>query len=457
MNIHPPKIEIPPDDPYRNDIFKDRKEFGESITSLLKSVDDSVVLSVNAPWGEGKTTFARMWMADLKRQKIAHIYFDAYQHDHCEDPFIAFTAEIIDLVDRHFKGIEGIKKLKKEFLSSAARVGGKLFETFARLGAKVLTNNILDAAAIEELSTIKDDLSDKAGSLLERAVNAGLKKYVKEKDDEAHFREQLSDLGRAIKKHQSLPLLIIIDELDRCRPDFAMNLIERVKHLFTTEGVAFVLLCNSNQLENYVRTVYGTGIDARNYLRKFFTIATDLPKEIVDDNKNAFDVFSRSLYSHYGIGNLQQKSYPTVLFQRYNFSLREIEQYLQLLGISMSQEPRYEMSFDCVLVLLAVIKMRSRRLFDNLAIGSVTYHDLLKEAQLVGTEKIENWYFDWAFLHEMLKFCLLPKDEFEKLPDDSSAKAISLNHPGHWLVDHRNQIIPRFCKKLNRFSFEMPK
>jgi len=59
-----------------------------------------------------------------------------------------------------------------------------------------------------------------------------------------------------------------VDELDRCRPDFALGLLERIKHLFDVEGIAFVLLVNRSQIEGYIRTVYGNA-DAEAYLLKF--------------------------------------------------------------------------------------------------------------------------------------------------------------------------------------------
>jgi predicted KAP-like P-loop ATPase len=81
--------------------------------------------------------------------------------------------------------------------------------------------------------------------------------YISTKNQIIEFKEKLSNIGQAVKDSQKFPLLIIIDELDRCRPDFALALLERIKHLYTTNYVSFVLLVNMKQLENYVRTIYG--------------------------------------------------------------------------------------------------------------------------------------------------------------------------------------------------------
>jgi tRNA A37 threonylcarbamoyladenosine biosynthesis protein TsaE len=57
MKLHPPEVEIPKEDPFQNALFN-RKEFAQSLTALLRNVEESMVIFVNAPWGEGKTTFA---------------------------------------------------------------------------------------------------------------------------------------------------------------------------------------------------------------------------------------------------------------------------------------------------------------------------------------------------------------------------------------------------------------
>ena len=107
MKINPPVPEIPADDPYLHDLFS-RKEFGDSLTSIFSNLEENVVVCVDAPWGDGKTTFAKMWIASLRQQKINCIYYDAYEHDYSDDPFVSFCAEIISLAETAFAGDDGI-------------------------------------------------------------------------------------------------------------------------------------------------------------------------------------------------------------------------------------------------------------------------------------------------------------------------------------------------------------
>src|SRR3954471_18734386 len=94
MKLHPPKLAISDSDPFKDALFG-RADFGDSLTNLLKNSEQSVVVFVNAPWGAGKTTFAEMWRASLRLQKLHSIYFDAYTSDYFDDPFVSFSGEIL--------------------------------------------------------------------------------------------------------------------------------------------------------------------------------------------------------------------------------------------------------------------------------------------------------------------------------------------------------------------------
>ena len=89
------------------------------------------------------------------------------------------------------------------------------------------------------------------------------------------------------------PIIFIIDELDRCRPSYAVELLEQVKHFFSVSGIVFVLSIDKVQLGHAVRGVYGNDrINADEYLRRFIDIEYSIP---VPD-KNYFEIFLRLLW-----------------------------------------------------------------------------------------------------------------------------------------------------------------
>ena len=92
MKLISPSLKIDPLKPFSSDLFE-RQIYGDSLRNLISRVDDSIVVTLDASWGEGKTTFLRMWQADLKLQGIQSIYFDAFEHDYSDDPFLDIVSE----------------------------------------------------------------------------------------------------------------------------------------------------------------------------------------------------------------------------------------------------------------------------------------------------------------------------------------------------------------------------
>ncbi len=93
------------------------------------------------------------------------------------------------------------------------------------------------------------------------------------------FRSVLQEAAGSLRKaNGNLPLIVAIDELDRCRPSYAVELLEVAKHLFAVDHIVFVLAVNCEQLAHAVRALYGNGFDAEGYLRRFFDVDCQLPE-----------------------------------------------------------------------------------------------------------------------------------------------------------------------------------
>lgn len=303
MKLHPPEVKIPEEDPFKNALFN-RKEFAQSLTALLRNVEESMVIFVNAPWGEGKTTFAKMWQTHLKNGEklIDVIRFDAYAADYFDDPFVSFTGEILELVKRRLDEAKGVEAKTREFREAAVGVLKQLGSLGVKVGLRSITMGAVDLSNLTALKSVGDDLAEGISEIGEKLLEKKIEGYAKEKEALAQFKKTLGDLAKLVRDEQGFPLTIIVDELDRCRPDFALQLLERIKHLFDVGGVAFVLLVNQEQIESYVRTIYGEQVKATAYLQKFGTLFVDLPRErsgvsYAEDRLN----FCRNLCSHFGV------------------------------------------------------------------------------------------------------------------------------------------------------------
>lgn len=452
ITLLPPSPEIPDDNPYANDLFE-RKEFGDSLTSLFRNLEEGVVVCIDASWGDGKTTFAEMWIADLKRQKIRCIYYDAYKHDYCDDPFVSFCAEIISLSKEAFDEHDQIPGLTEGFKTKAIQIGASLLNTGIRVGVRALTGGIVDGADFDELKSIGSDVV--SGPLTAKSVfvKRALEDYDAAKKGFADFLEQLEELGGAVRNAQDFPLLIVVDELDRCRPDFALALIERIKHLFAAKNVSFLLLANMDQLENYVRTVYGSEVDARNYFQKFVTLSIELPKNTQDRYTNDYCKYSKRLIEHYGLPHKRGlDDLLPALFQHYRFSLREMERCFSVLGLYYSQLVKGRLTDPAVIPFLAIQKIRNPRVLSQLSVSALSYDSVVKET---GIETLSRADVGDGWVRELLarlRFLLLSESEYETLAQDDPVR----RHEG-WLAPYhieRMSVMPFLCAELSKFKIE---
>ena len=93
IRIRPAEVEIPCSAPFQNDLL-DRKKPAEVLTQLVDGIDGPCVLTIDAPWGAGKTTFLKMWSQHLRNEGFPVVEFNAWETDHAEDPFVALASEL---------------------------------------------------------------------------------------------------------------------------------------------------------------------------------------------------------------------------------------------------------------------------------------------------------------------------------------------------------------------------
>ena len=91
------------------------------------------------------------------------------------------------------------------------------------------------------------------------------------------FKAVLRRMAEKSKEATKRPLIVMIDELDRCRPTYAIEVLEVAKHSFSVENIVFVLAINRSELAHSIQVIYGDRFDAEGYLRRFFDIEFQLP------------------------------------------------------------------------------------------------------------------------------------------------------------------------------------
>lgn len=248
-------------------------------------------LALDAAWGRGKTYFLNNWKEDLEGQGYPVVYFNAWANDFSEDPLVALISELHAGLAPLYQELPAAKQLTLNIKKQALKA--------SKLGGKVLLNLLLKKVAGESLDGLQDWLdeeetldadnetggegsedSDQVGAdkkALHKAIDdlthATFKEHASKKRSIAEFKKSVASLLEAIKnkvKDKKLPLFIFIDELDRCRPNFAVEVLEVVKHLFDVPGVYFVIATHTDQLAASINVLYGEKFDSRQYLKRFF-------------------------------------------------------------------------------------------------------------------------------------------------------------------------------------------
>ena len=173
-----------------------------------------------------------------------------------------------------------VKKSGRKLAVSAAKI---LASAALKHGAGLSIGDILQTESTdvtdETGGDASEDLSDSVEKLAEQLGAQLEKEYKARQHSISAFRENLERTVALLAKHGVVgaPLAVFVDELDRCRPDFAIKLLEVIKHLFDVPGVCFVVSINTLQLSESIRAVYGGGFDASHYLHRFFDLTYQLP------------------------------------------------------------------------------------------------------------------------------------------------------------------------------------
>lgn len=268
---------------------------------------DAFVLNLDADWGFGKTYFLQNWQKYLESErKCKVIYFNAWKHDFSQDPLISFMASVESQLSQYIN-LNGEaqsfwSKMRDEalpFLAGAItkKVVGASIEELK----EVLENSEEqpeDGTDEEKADNSESELAKVTSALSAKATKLALAEQKQIEKQIHKFTENLEKLSKNIND-ANVPLFIFIDELDRCRPSFAIQLLEVIKHLFSAKGVYFVIATASGQLSEAIKAVYGQGFDGAKYLNRFFDQTyhfvspdtSNFASLLFDENSSIFEKF----------------------------------------------------------------------------------------------------------------------------------------------------------------------
>ena len=450
MRIVTPPLIVEEGDSFTNDAL-DRKGYGEALRNLVASSSDALVISLDGQWGEGKTTFVKMWQGLLSESNIPNVYIDAFANDYVDDAFITVVSAITNYAENNI--IKDHREKIEELKEKSKKVGAQLLSLSARIGVKAATLGIIKNSDIDELKGIKEDLSKTTSDLAAGFVEERIAAHSNDIELIKSFRGLLSELPSKLQNDGSKPLVIIIDELDRCKPTFAVEIIEKIKHLFSVENVVFLLVINKAQLEESIKSVYGQNIDAHTYLQKFINIEAKLPKHTGERYTNDLSKYTKRLLQLHEMQtwgddrNIVDCIEP--LANHFNLSLRQLEKVFTNLAVFYGASAENHLRLVPIVVFLAIVKVVDPSLFDDLLHGRASYTDVIEKLKLqnINEESESNRRLYW--LMQWVRYCLLSEKEFAELPDEDEIKGFGQSL---WQYNvSRERLIQIFSQQLSMF------
>ncbi|WP_168859010.1 KAP family P-loop NTPase fold protein [Bradyrhizobium brasilense] len=323
----------------------------------------SYVLNIDAQWGEGKSFFLARFGRMLRDDGYLVAEVNAWQDDHADDPLLS----VMDAIDQAVAPLVKREKQAEDRWNEAKRTGA-IIAVAAAKGAVVQIARKVIGSGVDEISTIlsteapvisdktADDLARSLGEILDEKGKALLATFRKSKMTIADFRHNLKEfLDVAAAKDQRLPLFVLVDELDRCRPPFAIAMLERMKHLFEIDHVVFIVATDTAQLSHSVGAVYGGGFNSEGYLSRFFNRTYYFDR--VSRMNFVADLFTRSPIANEKISlppQIDLANYLTEGFDFFGLPLRDMEQVYDILrSIATTWNSRLKLEM-CLLFPMAI-------------------------------------------------------------------------------------------------------
>lgn len=335
------------------------RNYIERLFGIDKKDHSSFVLNINSEWGYGKTWFLQNLAKELNRNHPV-VYFDAWKYDFSKDALLSFVSfacqELAKQFDSDSNALSKLINLKSTF----AQIAKKAIPVVASVAVKKLTGFTVGQINenYEDINWDSKEAGDFAQQLTKIASICAVEEFLKKKEALELFNDAINELIEELEKRESyLPICIFIDELDRCRPTYAIELLEAVKHLFSVKGIFFILATDTEQLCHSIKAVYGEGFNAGGYLKRFFyaeyVLASPDCQQVANflfnssANVGKYLFLPASLFQSYGYAGVFAK-----LCEFFKLTIRDQEQVFRIVEAVILGGSRKD--FDLILLLLLV-------------------------------------------------------------------------------------------------------
>ena len=425
----PPKAS--PVNPWGDDLLN-RKDLADNLTNLVKDLEDpSLSICVDGAWGTGKTFFLERWQYHLEKLGFpSPIYFNAWEDDFIENPLISILGQL----NSHFKQ----RNIEVRGLLEAST-------SYARLAAydlAIVGKGLLKKNTGVDFGELTKDPKEAWGSTNPIRAYLALDQERKVLIGELN-RMSRQALESANNGEEPRPIVFIIDELDRCRPTFAIELLERVKHIFNqVPGIIFVFGLNRAELTKSVKSVYGD-IDADIYLRRFFDHRFTLPAPSIEE-------YSKSLFEKLRINELLERipydltrlsgntfrQEMNEIWQAFGLSLRDIEQTASLINtvVRVMAEDQSRFMAAWQVGAISTLRLKFPELYDGFISGKTHACAVVNEIEPLFTDRANDanaLAFTEAYLY------VIESRDYERKRNSMNAFTEMYEHGKDFNAEHR--------------------
>ena len=239
-----------------------RQEFVERmivVSEMLSENQKNVCYALDGSWGVGKSFVLGMFEEQIVKiqspettmGKYLLFHYDCWQYDYYEEPLVAIVAAILDAIDKQICVLSDDKKAVVKVV--LRRIGNALVKK---------ANQFVEEKTGINTAGIINDL---------KSVHEEAEKNVEEKhefDPHFDFKKILGELRSTIESlSKDQTVIFVVDELDRCLPEYTIKVMERLHHVFDDiPNVQLVLSIDKNQIQHVIKRIYGGGTSVEKYL-----------------------------------------------------------------------------------------------------------------------------------------------------------------------------------------------
>ena len=377
-----------------------RNEDIAGFINILDDIEGNFSIAIDGDWGSGKTFFVKQLkvVLDYASQRIRSeeptendpkllnvynrmgievkhsfttVYYDAWLYDHHPDPIVSLMHLIIkELLQSDPTRHKEILPKVKELLNGITSVFGVNINF--NVLSKTSESPIDGIIEIEQLKSMMYQIFDEL--IVERSEK----------------------------------LIIIIDELDRCRPDFAVQLLERIKHFIDDDRVIFIFSTNAAQLIHTINQFYGDKLNASSYLNRFFDLFFSLKDIQIDDY---LDLIGEKRDSNYVIQQLLKlvgQDYFHLSIRNFNSIYQKIKKWETVKNYSEFSSAEYVYMILVFSILYWGLQVKDieksrkffqgdyfeevERCFQKLDLSEFFKKDFKTENHQVDIDKVKEWY-----------------------------------------------------------------